>query len=263
MTNTFSKIFSLQLSHTYYANEICNDIQYVASSETESMTRKFSLKLRILSNGFELYNGSGNTLKELLNYISQTTENKSFNFYATVVNPRFYNVSKEFPVQELGYLQYDSQNNTSGIIKGTFNSTSNPQEALQIKIQFNDLIQENNTVSEFKIHIETKATQWRYYIVNNSQMELGTLQIGGNAPYQFNSQENTTLQDGTKAILISSGTQKIPLQEVAKYKLSLENIQNGRTSQVFTGLPMANPNNITLFQENGTPQIASPIYVYI
>jgi len=157
MTSKYVLLFSLEVAHSYYENNICSDLLYVPSKKTTQLTDRFSLKIEETINGFSFYTEEKESYSAFLNYIEQATGQSSFDFDVYTNNSNFYQLTSSFPVNETGYLSYESNSkmqDTSKItLKGTFNPSGNEKAVLKLKINFSDIIasKENGQPVSYKI----------------------------------------------------------------------------------------------------------------
>jgi len=271
MNMTYTSLCKVTVSHTYYASNICECLQYQASQETTTMMSKYGFVLRLMKDGFELYTSSSQPIETHLNYITQVSGATSFEFIGITTDPNFSNFTN-IPMNELGVLTFASDqtvSNTSDTkiqLAETFVTDTTAHKTIAISIKFEDLIRLQKTMSNlsFLIQLQARETQWNYYIVNSSNQEYNELAIEGSDEIQFTSPTETTLQNSQKALLFISKTTKIPLKNEVTYTFDLVNtkqtISGDRKEVLIKGLPIPNPQNLQI-QDDHT--IASLIYVYI
>jgi hypothetical protein len=271
MNTTYTSLFRITTLHTYYASNICEGLHYNASPTTQTIIDKYGLIVRKNTNGFELYTTTNQPIEEYLNYIKQVTEEKAFEFSGTTIDQNFYNYTAEIPLTNIGILSYEKKQDTATAmpieLTKTFIPKSDTKNAIHLKIEYDDIIRlrKTNTSIEFQIQLNARKTQWRYYIINNSNQNFNELAIESNTDeIQFSNEGETTLQNGQRALLFSSGTHKIPLKNTAENKFNLINtkttIAGNRKETVFKGLPIPNTMNLQILEDD---TIASLMYVYI
>ncbi|WP_417873685.1 hypothetical protein [Xanthomarina gelatinilytica] len=265
-------MFSLDVMHTYFENNACKGLLYVASKETENIIKRFSLKLKVTDRGFEFYMDTKNTIEEFLNYITLATGEDSFNFNVTTTNQQFYHYTN-LPVNEIGVIKFSSSSvvisNEGEELIPNFTKKQETDVLFKVAINFQDLIKldKNKELVNYKIQFEARKTQWKYFIVNNSNQNLGKLSIKGTSEEQFEGPFEIVLQNGQKAQEFSLEAQLLPLSEVPKYQFNLVSSikKNGvdRTRVVCKGLPTPNPNTIKIMGSKLNSVVASLMYVYI
>lgn len=273
MTNRYILLFNLDVTHSYYENDICRDLVYTPSKNTQKLINRFSFKIEKRMKGFSFYTEEKESYAAFLNYIEQATELSSFDFDVSTINSNFYQVTSVFPINEIGYFSYESNHKTQDtstiILKETFNPSSNATAVFKLKINFSDIIALKDTENpiSFKIQLEARSTQWVYNIINTSNQDFGTLSIKSSSKIVFDSSKKVTLQNGQEALQFSSGDQKIPLKQVPKFTFDLANtttkLGNNRTNIIFKGLPNANPAIMDIYKDNGKDEVMSLMYVYI
>ncbi|EDP97199.1 hypothetical protein U8527_02590 [Kordia algicida OT-1] len=270
MNVTYTSLFKTTVAHSYYASNICECLQYKASTQTTTIFDKYGFVMRLLHNGFEIYTNTSQTIEEKLNYISQVAGIDAFNFYGITTDQNFYNFTN-IPMNELGVLTYvsdatDVSTDATIQLAETIISDTTTQYAVSISIKFDDIIRlkKSSDAIHFNIQMQARETQWNYYIINNSNQEYNQLEITGSNDIQFGQSEAVTLQNGQKALLFTSKTTKIPLKNEVTYTFDLINtkktIAGDRKEIILKGLPIPNPQNL---QVNNDHTIVSLIYIYI
>ncbi|QHI37218.1 hypothetical protein IMCC3317_25960 [Kordia antarctica] len=271
MTTSYTSLFRVTVAHSYYASGNCECLHYKASSETQLLIDKYGFIMKATATGFEMYATSNQSIENYVNYISQVSGNTAFAFAGITSDQNFYNFT-DVPINELGVLSFAS-NNTENVVTNetiqlaeTFSTDTTSQEAISITIQFEDIIRFRRMNSEvlFDIQLKARETQWKYYVINNSNQEYNQLNIQSENNIQFSAPTEVTLQNGQNAVLFSSETTKIPLKNVVVYNFNLTNtkstIAGERTETIIKGLPIPNPQNL---QVNNDHTIASLVYLYI
>lgn len=268
MNTNYTLVFNIDIKHSYFASGICEDLICNPTIDTKQIIDKYGFIIRKTQSGFQLYSNTNQSIEDYLQYIQQVTETNAFEFTGTAINQAFYNYTAEIPVTEIGVLSYKSNELTTSPIalEKTFVAKNDASNAITIKIQFDDIIKADTTDNlTYQIQLHARKTQWQYHIINSSNQEYTEIAIESNATeIQFINEGETTLQNGQKATLFSSGETLIPLKNVAEHKFDIVNtkqtIAGSRKETIFKGLPIPNPSN-QIILDNGT--IASPMYVYI
>ena len=271
MNTTYTSLFKITVAHSYYASGICECLHYTATADTKRWMEKYGMLLKLNTNGFEVFTTTNQSIETHLNYIAQVSQNNYFAFAGITSDPNFYNFTN-IPMDQLGVLSYTSDNNENITanettqLAETFSSAAATQEAVSITITFNDIIRlykATNNV-QFNIQMNARETQWKYYVINNSNQEFKQLAIQSDNDIQFSEPTAVTLQNGQNALLFSSETTKIPLKNTVQYTFNLINtkttLTGNRTETIIKGLPIPNPQNVQL---NNDHTIASLLYVYI
>lgn len=272
---TFTQIFGLDVYHTYFTGDICTCLEFIPDASTSALMRKYDFKMRPGVNGFDFFfNGTGSPA-ELLNYIAAATGQNYFEFTITSRNDAFL-LFTDLSLDWLGQLTFDSSSpenqNTNGtiVLAEQLIPCALASDPGMVKIYFADILA-NNTPT-FEIRLNARATQWQYYIVNNSTVVLDNPSIAGKPSKPFTGPEPVTIPTGQRAILFSSDD-LLPLSEAPKYKFDLVNTSSAGNPQpvkktsggkiIFKGLPNPDPGNVAAVVINGKQQTASPIYVYV
>jgi hypothetical protein len=267
-------LFSVTVEHTYYTDGICVDLQYRPSQETQVVMNRYALLLQKTPIGFSLYASTDQSIKEYLNYIKRTENTTSFSFDVVSMNQDF-TVFTDYPITSLGIFSFNSTNSivVDGvtILKEVFEPRTASNISFSVTIDYDAIIRfrESGNNPFYIIKFIARKTQWRYYIINNSNQHFEKLEIKGNSDVQFDAPIEVTLPNNKTALLFSSGDTKLPLQENATRTFNLlgtkTNLGNTRTQIILNGLPIAKSNSIETYteEEGGTTQVASPLYIYI
>ncbi|MEP5341087.1 MAG: hypothetical protein ABJL44_10845 [Algibacter sp.] len=271
--SSFSEIFSLEVLHSYYQGDICKGLSYNPILTSEDLMKRFSFKQRLTDTGFSFYTNS-DSIAQLLNYITHTTGETSFEFEVTTEDPHFYQFT-DLPINQIGIIKYNSGSISSVsetneiVLKSEFVPVLETNILFNITINFEDLIALNNKqdMTYYQIQFEARSTQWKYYILNNSAQFFGQLSINGTSEINFEGPEDVMLQNGENALLFSSGDALLALSEIPKYSFNListtKKSDANRSKIIFKGLPNPNPNTLEIVTDKATPLVASLMYVYI
>ena len=263
MQSNYIKVFSLDLTHSYFKNNIDAIFTLTPSTATQTLIDQYNFKLIQNKNSFQFYANTNNSISDLLNYISQTIDTNSFTFDITINNSEFY-LFTELPINFIGKLMYSSNDSLNKIEGETIILQQRlTQEAIQgnagsIKLLFSDL--QNITPTNFKISFEARATIWQYYIINKSRLNIDNLQIRSNSNIQFSESKKVTLPNDEEALVFTSKS-LITLSNTPQHKFDLITGSNEKT--IFSGLPIPNPAQLMSSQNQEDLKLYSPIYVYI
>lgn len=277
MQSNYIKVFSAEVFHTYFQDDICRCLRFVASDATAKLGKR-GFHMRNKVNGFDLYFNGMQTLAETFSYITQTTGLEYFEFNAITSDPEF-TMFTDISPDWLGQLLFDSSSTSNEYANGAVVLKENlypyPDERYVaiLKIYFRDILnnQANGAPVAFEMRLNARSTQWQYYIINRSAVPLDNPAISGKSGIKFDGPENVTIQSGQRALLFSSGANLLPLSLAPKYKFDLVNTTTSVESAVkksgqkvlFKGLPNADPKNIGIVNVNGKSEVSSPIYVYV
>lgn len=271
MNTTYTSLFKVNVSHSYYASNVCECLVYETSIETQAIFQKYGLVLRKAADGFEVYSTTNQSTETYLNYISQVSGQTAFEFIGITTDPNFYYFTN-IPMNEVGVLTFASDqtnsdaSNSSILLKETFVKEASTQYALKLTTKFDDIIHTKKTIENiaYSIQLQARDTQWIYYIINKSNQEYNQLEIQStDQNIQFTAAAEITLQNGDKALPFISQTQ-ISLTNEVTHQFNLINTKKTITGErkeiIFKGLPIPNPQNLQI-QDDHT--IASLVYVYI
>jgi len=276
--NNYKILFSLEVLHTYFENSICTCLQFIPDAPTSNLINRFGFNIRSNVNGFRFYRNTTKSISEILSYITTVTGLSYFNFKMVSTNREF-TAFTDLPTGWLGQLLFDSQsysNNTGFVLlKENFSDQQDITGIGTINIHFEDILkyQLGKEVAAFQINFNARSTQWNYYVINRSAVQLNNPTITGKIQIDFEGPKNVTIQSGEAALLFSSGNTLLPLSETPKYMFDLVNnsrLNNEQESTkkssgkiVFKGLPNPDPKQIGLTTINDKKQVISPMYVSI
>ena len=274
MKSSFYKVFSLEVLHSFYQGNICKGLTYRPFLASKDLMKRFSFKQTATATGFAFYTSTMQPIAELLNYITNTTGETSFDFEVTTEDPHFYQFT-DLPINQIGIIKYNSSSILSIsetnkiILKPEFVPVLETNILFNITINFEDLIALNieQDIAYYQIQFKARSTQWKYYILNDSAQFFGQLSIKGTSEINFEGPEEASIQNGQKALLFSSGNELLALSEIPKYNFNLIGITKknevDRSQIVFKGLPNPNPNVIEIVTDKADPLVVSLMYVYI
>lgn len=271
-SDSFRKIFSVSVFHTYYTGNICRGLTYKLSDETMIILNTYGFKLMLTTTGFDVYTDAKDTLENRLNYITKVTDVTAFEFDTTTNDEQFYHFTN-LPLNQIGIINYNSSNvivneaTQALLLQPEFEETTEADKLFKLFVNFEDLINAEETLN-YEILFEARTTKWQYYIVNNTGQSFGELSINGTSKIEFEGPEETILQNGETAQLFSLENELLPLKEQPEYNFNLMSTsqKNGvdRTKIIFKGLPNPNP-SILAINTNASMEleVASQMYVYV
>ncbi len=275
MKANYEVFFELHTTHNYYRSGVCECLAFKPDTETSQLFKRYQIAVAMVAGGFRLYT-CGSNISALLSSLISGSSRSYFRFYITCTDANFCNFSS-LPFNWAGSIKYNT-NNTSISESGAITLTpgmgdSTPSAyAGEICINFNDLVSpEKNRC--YHIVFVSRTTQWQYYIINRSKLELTSLLIEGNTQNTFEGPQFVTTVTGEPAMLFSSGKQLLPLSSWPKYKFNLVNrlppvTQDGTAARttakvIFKGLPSPDPGYLNPIMIDNQQQLSSPMYVYI
>lgn len=242
-------------------------------SVTGVLARRFDVRIRKRVSGFDFYINTRTSLSAFLQYAGSATGQTYFDFDISATSPAF-NFFTDAPAGWLGQRVYDSSsvsNNRSGNIVQLIPAMIPGPDALcvsRLRVHFEDII--NQGYTQFTISYAARRSQWQYFIVNASAVQLQNPLISGKTNISFTGPENVTIETGEQAMLFTSGENLIPLAEVPKYKFNLVNSSASKggagassTQVIFRGLPNPDPIRIGTMMTGETISVISPMYVYV
>lgn len=271
MNSQYNIVFSIQVFHEYFEKGTCKCVEIQPNKATANTINRYGFKINRNENAFEFYSNVPKNISDYLNYIQANSEQDCFEFDLTSSDSNF-TLYTELPTNWTNSFIYTSSNTVYENQKIVLTAASIPNSGSvsigSVKIYFKDIIALISTNNEcnYAIKYESRATQWRYYIINKSEILLNNPEIVSKIPVVFEQAITVTLQNGNRALLFSSGENFMKMSEIPKYKFDLvdkSTISNQKGKTIFKGLPNPRPNNIGLEEENKEKIVTSSMYVYI
>lgn len=275
MTMESKQVFSLEVFHSFFEEGKCNCLVFDPSPATAGVLNKFGFMQKNKSNGFEMIFSSDKNMQQVMSYMEIIHQNY-FEFEIVNRNPDFYFFT-ELPVNWLGQLMYSTkvsnaatEGKSISLIPEFLDQESKPRFGT-VRIYVETVLAAGAGI-KFQIDYQARATQWNYYVVNKSAVQLINPVISGKQDVSFDGPKNTTIQTGQQALLFSSGEKLLSLSERPKFKFDLvnkaadgqeKNIKSASAKTIFKGLPNPDPGRIGIENINGKTLVTSPIYVYI
>ncbi|TCN59972.1 hypothetical protein D0809_08585 [Flavobacterium circumlabens] len=273
----YIKAFDVMVYHTFFDTGKCNSLHFIPDPVTETVFRKFGVRMNRISNGFELFLKSNSSLTDTLHYISKTTSLDYFEFNIESDNP-FFALFTAMPINFAGQLTYTSQDpknqDSNGVV--VLNETLQQEQSNSflgsLRISFEDLTKTADTSpSHFEIKFTARATQWQYYVINKNAVPLNHPVINEKGKMQFDGPQQVVVPTGEKALLFTSGETDLPLSEKPKYKFDLisqkepteSDQKNSGGKVLLKGLPVPDVSRIGIIGSTGTIQVTSPMYIYL
>lgn len=271
MNSQYKIIFSIQVFHEYFEKGICSCIAIQPNKATAKNINRYGFKINWNGNTFEFYSNLYQNISDYLNYIQANSKRDCFEFDLTSSDSNF-TLFTELPTNWANQFIYTSSNtvyeNQKLVLTAASIPSTNSAIIGSVKIYFKDIIALLSTNNEcnYTIKYESRATQWRYYIINKSEIPLNNPEIVSKIPVDFEQAITVTLQNGNRALLFSSGKNLMKMSEIAKYQFDLvdrSTMSNQKGKTIFKGLPNPSPKNISIEEENKEKIVTSSMYVYI
>lgn len=279
-TGHYKVIFSVEVFHSYFDDNICNCLHFTPAAETLKLLNRFGFRIRNHINGFEFYCNSDQSFLIFQEYISSSTGQTEFAFEIGSDNPAF-TYFTDLPSDWMGRLIYNSSDPSNLFENGSVSLVTRLSQKEtgsltgNLSVKFDDIVKythEKGSAS-FKIRLHARSTQWQYFIVNKSSVQLANPFIKGtNNSIEFDLPQKVSIQSGDEALMFSSGRNFLPLAKRSKYRFSLvdqllpsgtDAIQRSRDRIIFKGLPDPDPMRINVVNVNGSKHVSSPMYVFV
>jgi hypothetical protein len=253
-------VFSISIYHTYFNNQI-DTITLIPKDATKQLFHSYGLKLIKDKHSFQFYDQSDNGFSHLLTHINESAGIDAFKFDLINTDSSFFNYT-DLPINFMGNLIYSSTNTSNKIENDTvtlepkFEENSNPLKLGEVHLKFSDLKSDNP--ANFEIKFKTRSTYWKYYIINNTQVNINNLSIFSHSDLEFDAPIYTTIKQ-KEAIVIKS-KMMIPLNHHSA--IDLVNTEK-QQKMVLTKLPTPSPNDIIISKNEGKSMVYSPMYIYL
>ena len=243
---------------------------------TKALLPRFDFIMNPADDGFEFYLNSKTPVHEYLRYVGRVSESDFFEFNVIPKDPNFFNFT-DFPIDHVGYYQFDSSftnlKDTIRLMTPFFIDDSEWSRAAHIKIQFDDILQQQNleqNLLNFHIKFEARPSQWQYYIIPGTHKKLNSPFIESDSEIEFEPAKKIKMYNDENAFLLTSGNTLINLSEKPEHRFTLidsanaelTNTREGQSKKI-TILPSANANYFEIISIDNHKQWASPIYVYL
>ena len=270
--SNYQPVFKLSVSHSYFERNICKCLRFIPGAATQTFIKRFGLAKNDFVNGFSFYYNSTTALPDFLNYLGTVTGCNYFDFDIETTESSF-DFFTQLPSNWLGSITYDSQDSANTIsnsivqLNPVLSSGINTKNIGTLTVHFSDIIgQPPGERLQFSINYTARATQWQYFVINRSALDLNAPAIAGKIPVSFDGPQNVTIENGQQALLFTSGDTLLPLSEVPRYKFDLvtsSGFNRSTTKTIFKGLPNPSPSRIGSIVTRGDNQAISPMYIYI
>ncbi|QHS56443.1 hypothetical protein GWR56_13180 [Mucilaginibacter sp. 14171R-50] len=267
--------FELMTRHAYYESGWCECFSFSADEDTARLFKRYQIGIAAVAGGFKLYT-FGRGLTNLVDSLNAAGPG-FFQININCSDPTFYNFT-ELPTNWIGSIEY----NTAYTSAATANAAelyakllpdAQPGYAGKIIINFNDLTSLNGRPA-FYIEFSPRATQWQYYVINQSAVYLSSPVIEDKQHQtSFEGPQQVTTVMGQPALFFSSGQRLLPLSNWPKYKFNLLDRLPPKSQgtaafattakMVFKGLPNPDPGYVSPVLVNNRQQLSSPMYVYL
>lgn len=275
MKTGYEIFFDLHAAHSYYQSGVCGCLTFAPDEETSGLFKRYKIGIVAVKTGFRLYT-CGTNISALVNSLSSSSDRGYFQIDITCTDANFYNFT-DLPANWVGNIGYITNNtlvaeNDIRTLNPTLGDSNDFEHAGQICINFTDLVSASKN-PHYQIAFVPRATQWQYYIVNRSMLQLASPQIEGDATIKFDGPQTATIATGETAMCFSSGRQFLPLGNWPQYKFNLvDRLSAGKqegasarstAKMIFKGLPNPNPDFISPVIVDGRQQQSSPMYIYL
>lgn len=274
MARKFHKLFALQVSHSYFEDGLCNWLAFVPAEDTRRLIARLRLKMVSDGSRMELYAGA-ESAASLLAYSARVFGQQCFEFRIRSLRSNFCLVT-DLPMDWMGQMNYssreaESRDQESIGLKQILSEEPRDNLDLGTITIFFDTLLDTEKPPLFEIRLAARATQWRYYVINRSPLNLDNPVIRSKDNLVFDGPEPVTMQTGERALLFSSGNTFLPLAQRPKYKMDLISSRKPRQTEdkrqqekvIVSGLPAPDVSGLGTICIGEEKQVISPVYVYL
>ena len=266
MTTQYQQILSLGIHHEYFRDDTTHSLAIAPDEHTQKWLQRQGMVFSQQGNtGYVLAPGNidlEETLREIPDF--------SLVWHINSSDPHFIYYT-DIPLDQLGQLVFSNLDTSVGTDQGidleeTFVSSTDTRGTLVVvRINLAKAFRENPV--HYQVKLKTRATRWKYYIINQTGQTFSNLQLQGADQGLFEGPITTQLINGDSAQLFDSGVHLIPLKSGTSLNLSLagtlENNGLSASTILIDHLPNARPDSLHLSEETGQKKYHSAIYIYL
>lgn len=273
MKNKYQNIAVLRLEHSYFDSNKSVDLRLSPTTETAIILKQYGFLIRPKLDGFTLFYNGVSDLSTLFRYITSKQMIHEFQFVLTSNSYDFYNYT-EFPTNWMGKVYFSSSHQITNsdsdelVLKPIYKAEDNPNEIGIVSLVFSDLIAKE--ASEYTIRFAARKTQWNYYVINRSEIELHDPIIGTKNTIVFNLPVKVNLPTGESALCFSSGETLLRLSESPYQNLSLVDqlpkispTASAKLKTIVANLPFPLANRMAQSENPEHQFFISPMYIYL
>lgn len=244
----YNKLFSVELLHDYFRNNIAKDISVQPTKETKDWMMQNNCLLK----------GQGNVWSVFIpKDLEDGARPNTLEFECQSADYNFINFT-DFPIDEIGCLYFSNESDpTDEGLKSEFKSAEDHVPAAAL-IQI-DLSKINEAGSEFRIQFNSRKLCWKYFIINTTGKNFTEIKLIGDNSELFEGPTDVELPTGQKSQLFDSKSNLFPFQEMGGMDLKLSIAENAAPATLIL-LPNASAQSI---ERNKEGKIKAAIYVYI
>ncbi len=243
---TFKKIISLSVVHPYFEEDKCNCLSFRPTPNTAKAIKAYGFIFKESINGFEFISRENFDFNYLLNH----TEIVSFDFDFTSTNSNFLSFTK-IPLDWKGTLKFSAKNK-----KLDFNLSNETSSVPGVIGNVTFPIKEQGS---FTMNFQARSTAWKYYVINQSHIDLEGTTISGKDQVTFLPPIDVKLSNGQRAKVYSSGDIEFPMKRNAKSHLQL---RLGKKI-ILNALPIPYADAFEIDEIKDERKVFSPVYIYV
>ena len=236
MRPVYQSLFSLTTNHSYFSDKICKGIIFNPTEETKRFMVHFGLISKFTNNSFTIFADTTIDLNQKINW-ENINKGTFLQFNITFTDSNFF-LYTDLKANQYGYATYSANSNLNIKRDEITELTALPNATNNcVQISLSSLLEaaEKKCESKFEINFFARSTQWRYFLINKSNIDINDLAIRNKA-IAFTGPVEVILEYGEKALLFSSGDSLIPLTEKPNLQFSLVS----KKSTIIKSLPTVN-----------------------
>lgn len=243
---SFQTFVNITVTHEYFHTQKCRSLVFHPSDETKKVMKRYDMMFLPKEDGFKLVGSA----KIDVNYIADITGVSTFTFYMVNTDAHFVAFTN-LPMDWKGKICFQPE---GGQLQQTLSYVSANQEGV-----IGELTLPFSAMGSYTMHFTARSTGLKYFIVNQSNLDIDDALITDNQGMTFAVSTSVTLPNGQEATLFSSGDHEFPLKKNPTTHFSLK----AGKKVIFKSLPTPYPGSLEMENNAGVIKVYSPIYVYI
>jgi hypothetical protein len=284
---SFLPLFNIIVEHSYPADGLCHDLDFVLAPWTEVMVRKLGLVLKKTNGGIRVFYDE-DRLNVTTLFSDDHNDFRSFSFKVFSLNPQFMNFTYPSLYHKDAILHFDSRKAshighrlhkgewaadedfepmTSPVFDGLFNATDRcrrPHFCITIRDcispELSSPDQSPLSSPDWLIRFKARETYWKYLLVG----ELGRKDVyisDKNSEVSFECIGDTLLSDNRIAKGFVSES-PLPIREKTDYNFQLREKGSGNGKVLIKRLPVASSLQIDRDVIKGVETAVSEIFIH-
>ena len=277
MSAHYIPLVGLRFFHSWYAGGVLRDFSVQPNAATTRLMKQFQLISRSNGNAFGLYCLANKP--RLLKSLRAAMNRQPLVLELHAQAAGFYAFT-ELPMHYRGPLVFDSRQ-TSGpssapVLMLQTPTAPPPESSTAVISLWDDALFDAGGAPrnrEYRIELEARKTQWRYYVVNRSRTRLANSAVQSSNGLVFDTPVPQELPTGEQALMYSSGANLLAYAERPQNHFNLV-INNAPEKQakhaaatgsriLLAGLPIPSFTQLNSMLTQGDQAACSAVYLYV